>query len=152
MDLNKPLERILAQRIPFQDLLGIEVEHIEVGGALMRIPARPDLTGDPFRPALHGGVISALADSAGGLAVFTQLDEDQVTSTVDIRVDYLRPGNVDEDLLAKSTVVRMGSRVATTHTVIYQSNPDKPVAVSSAVYSVVRLKRPQSDTEAASTD
>jgi len=105
----------------------------------MRIPQQASLTGDPFRPALHGGVISALADTVGGLAVFTCIDIGRATSTVDLRVDYLRPGRVDADLYAKARVLRVGNRVAATHTVVYHDDPDAPVATAAAVYNVVQL-------------
>jgi uncharacterized protein (TIGR00369 family) len=126
--------------IPFNVFLGMQVDEADNGVAVMRIPARPELTGDPFRPAVHGGVISALADTVGGLAVFTRAEEDQAASTVDLRVDYLRPGNVDQDVIAKSTVIRMGNRVAATRTVVYQDDPESPIAMASAVYNVVLIK------------
>ena len=52
--------------IPFNKFLGIKVEHIEVGRVVLRLPFRELLVGDVFRPAIHGGVISTLVDTAGG--------------------------------------------------------------------------------------
>jgi acyl-coenzyme A thioesterase PaaI-like protein len=60
---------------------------------------------------------------------------------VDLRVDYLRPGNVDIDLFAQSKVLRIGNRVAATHTVLYQNDIDKPIATASAVYNLVTEKK-----------
>ena len=137
----------MEQKIPFNAFLNMKVDSLGIGEAIIRIPSRPELTGDPFRPALHGGVISTLADTAGGLAVFTKLEAQHTASTVDLRVDYLRPGAVDEDLYARATVVRAGNRVAATHTVIYQDNEDKPIATANAVYNVVTRKTTPHTTE-----
>jgi len=134
------IRRFMEKTVPFNDFLGLEIVELSEGEALMRVPVRPEFTGDPFRPALHGGVISTLADTGGGVAVLTCLEEGQMASTVDLRVDYLRPGSVDVDLWAHSRVLRVGNRVAATHTTVYQSDPEKPVATASAVYNVVRLK------------
>jgi len=139
-DESERLKAFMEERIPFNVFLGMRVQHVDNGIAEMMIPSRPELTGDPFRPALHGGVVSTLADTVGGLAVFTQLGQDRIASTLDLRVDYLRPGAVDQDLHARATVVRAGNRVAVTHTVIYQDNVDEPIATASAVYNVVTRK------------
>ncbi len=139
------LRHFMEQGIPFNAFLGMKVDHIAPGEVIIRIPSRPEFTGDTFRPALHGGVISTLADTAGGLAVFTRLEEFQVASTVDLRVDYLRPGEVDQDLIARSVVIRLGNRVAATQTTVYHTDPDLPVAVAAAVYNVIRLKDQSAD-------
>ena len=143
------LTEFMENEIPFNRLLGMKVDHMAAGEVILRIPSRPELIGDPFRPALHGGVTSALADTAGGLAVFTRIQRDQTTSTVDLRVDYLRPGETTMDLLAKSTVIRLGNRVAAAQTVVYQDDIENPVAVATGVYNVIAVKelRPHISTE-----
>ena len=137
---NEMTRHFVENGIPFNVFLGMQVEEARDGMALMRVPTRPELTGDPFRPALHGGVISALADTVAGLAVFTLIQKGQTASTLDLRVDYLRPGNVDEDVHARAEVVRMGSRVAVTQTSVYQADIEAPIATATAVYNVVNLQ------------
>ena len=141
MTQSEKLKEFMEHGIPFNEYLGMKVTLIDNGRAEMKIPGRPELTGDPFRPALHGGVISSLADTVGGLAVFSSVELGRVASTVDLRVDYLRPGNVDIDLYAQARVLRVGNRVAATHTVIYQTNIDEPIATASAVYNLVTRKK-----------
>ena len=80
-----------------------------------------------------------IADTAGGAACFTMLASgyDRI-STVDLRVDYLRPGR-PEDVLCTARVERMGNRVALTRMEIFNSSlTDKPIALATAVYSVSR--------------
>ena len=55
--------------IPFNAYLGIDVTEVGVGLVRMRVPYRPELVGDPLKPALHGGVLAAVIDAAGGAAV-----------------------------------------------------------------------------------
>lgn len=97
--------------IAFNKHLGMKVVELREGFCRLKIPFRPELVGDPFRPALHGGVISALADTAGGLAVFASVGTPIArVSTVDLRVDYYAPAGM-EDLYADAQVMRLGNRV-----------------------------------------
>jgi uncharacterized protein (TIGR00369 family) len=141
---NQQLKEFMESQIPFNAFLGMKVTLMNDGEAEMMIPTRPELTGDPFRPALHGGVLSSLADTVGGLAVFTQVGRTHIASTVDLRIDYLRPGQVDINIYARAKVLRVGNRVAATHTVVYQEDIDRPIATANAVYNMVtRNKLPK---------
>ena len=129
--------------IPFNRVLGLEIVSLEEGRALFRMPFRPDLIGDPARPALHGGTLSALADTAGGAAAFTVVQPGDTLSTLDLRIDYLRPGRPD-DVYAEATIVRRGNRIGVARVVLRQSpRPGKDeefsvIAEATGVYSVVR--------------
>ena len=89
----KELLGVIQEIVPFNKFLGITVEEASEGYVRLKLPYRDEYIGDAARPALHGGVISTLIDTAGGFAVWTQLAgvEDRV-STIDLRVDYLAPG------------------------------------------------------------
>ena len=134
------LIEIIEQGIPFNHYLGVKVEAFSQGDIILRLEPKNEFIGDPRRPALHGGLIATLADTAAGLAVFTILKKPSTTSTIDLRVDYLRPGNIDQTLFAHSKVLRKGSRVCFTQTTLYQSSIDLPIAVSAATYSIVPHK------------
>ena len=89
-----------------------------------RIDMRPELVGHYAYHRLHGGVISAGLDAMGGLAVmaaigarhmdetpFQRLHRFGKLGTIDLRVDYLRPG-ISEWFELRAEVLRLGSRVA----------------------------------------
>ena len=137
---EKDLVGLMEQKIPFNAFLGVKVEFFSRGEIILSLPSRPEFTGDPLRPALHGGLLATLADTAAGMAVFSILPKTATTSTIDLRIDYLRPGNIDQQVYAKSSVVRHGSRVCVTQTTIYQDSYDQAVAISSATYSIVQHK------------
>ena len=83
--------------IPFNRHLGMKVVQLAADKCVIRIPFAPHLIGDVLRPAIHGGVISSLADTAGGLAVFVRMGTIEArVSTVDLRVDYYAPGGMAE--------------------------------------------------------
>lgn len=138
------LTRWFEKGIPFNAYLGLRLEVLERGRAVIRIPWTPNLIGDPTRPAVHGGVLSMLVDTTGGAACFAMLDsDDDRLSTVDLRVDYLRPGPA-EDLVCEANIVRMGNRMGVTRMHIHARELPKPgedaspIATGTAVYSVVR--------------
>lgn len=147
-----PLVRFMENGIPFNAHLGLRVDAIGPGRCVLRLPWRDAFTGDPFRPAVHGGVISTLVDTAGGAACFSLLENpnDRV-STVDLRVDYLRPARL-EDLVCVARVVRMGNRVAVARMEVFNGDPPDaaeadragadPVATGQGVYNVLRTGDP----------
>ncbi|HXE71383.1 MAG TPA: hotdog fold thioesterase [Candidatus Nitrosotenuis sp.] len=129
------LRRFFQEAVRFNAYLGMVVESLDRGRATLRLPYRPEFLGDPCRPALHGGVISALLDTCGGLAVLSQLAPGSRCSTVDLRVDYLRPG-APRDLVARASVLRLGNRVAVCNIQAFQDDSEDPVADGKGVYSV----------------
>jgi len=133
------LKAFMEEQIPFNAHLGLRCVSLGEGTARLEIPFREALIGDPFRPALHGGVISMLADTCGGAAVFSLFDDVRDrTSTVDLRVDYLRPGR-KETLVAEAEVIRAGNRVAVVDVVVFHpGSEDEPVATAKAVYNLRR--------------
>ncbi len=134
------LRELMLSRIPFNAVLGIRVIELSPGKAVFAVPFRPDLVGDPIRPALHGGVISALADTCGGCAVWSNVGEEDRVSTIDLRVDYLRPGRLEE-LHAVGEVMRVGNRVGVAKVSLFHpSRPDELVAEAKGVYSVKRAQ------------
>jgi uncharacterized protein (TIGR00369 family) len=133
----RKLTEFFENRIRFNAFLKMKVERLERGFARLRVPFFADLVGDPFRPALHGGVVSTLADTAGGIAAFTACRPGDLLSTVDLRVDYLRPAG-EADLIADGKVLRVGNRVAVCDIVVFQEDSDKHIATGKGVYSVKR--------------
>ena len=114
------------ERIRFNQLLGLHIDLLEADRASAHINMRPELIGHFTHQRLHGGVISATLDAVAGLAVMAaigarHLDEPidarlarfSKLGTIDLRVDYLRPATGPR-FQASATVMRLGSRVAST--------------------------------------
>ncbi|HET7294765.1 MAG TPA: PaaI family thioesterase [Vicinamibacteria bacterium] len=137
-DRVRQVLRTFEEFSPFNRLLGLKGESIEPGRAVMLLPVREDFVGDPRRPALHGGVVSALVDSAGGAAAWSALEHGESVSTVDLRVDYLEPAGLGAPLRAVAELVRKGSRVC--HVKVSVTQGSRLVADGRAVYSIHRRR------------
>lgn len=132
------VKRFMEEHIPFNRFLRLRASRLEPGFCRLEVPFREELVGDPFRPALHGGVLSTLIDTAGGAAVWTEIDPGDRVSTVDLRVDYLRPAPLT-DIACEATVVRIGNRVGVTDMKAFAIDaPDRILATGKGVYNVKR--------------
>ena len=134
------LIQFFEEQIPFNKHLGMKVDEMSETRVRIRVPYAPHLVGDPMRPALHGGVTSTIADTAGGLAVFARVGKlTSRISTVDLRVDYYLPALM-KDVLAQAEVVRMGNRVAVSRIFVWQPpEPGQPIeyiAEGKGVYNI----------------
>lgn len=120
------LKEIFEERIVFNQVLGLKIDTLGADGVSGHIDMRRELIGHYAHQRLHGGVISAGLDAMGGLAVMAaiglrHLDEPPLQrlqrfgklGTIDLRVDYLRPG-VGDRFVLRAQVMRLGSRVAST--------------------------------------
>jgi uncharacterized protein (TIGR00369 family) len=129
---------LIENGIPFQKMLGIKVSEVAEGRVKLFIPFREDLIGDTRRPALHGGVISTLADVCAGFAVWTRCRLNDRIATIDLLVDYLHPASAC-DLYAEATVNLLGNRVGNAQVVLWSAdNPDQYVAKARGVYNIRR--------------
>ncbi len=134
------VRRFMAEEIPFNRFLGVEVDAVAHEYARISVPFREELIGDPLRRALHGGVLSMLLDTVGGAAVWTTVGLTGRVSTIDLRVDYLRPGRC-ERLIAEARVLRVGNRVGVVSMRAFHPDaPEATVADGRGVYNIKRGK------------
>ena len=96
--------------VPFAKLLGIEVDSVEPGHAVLSMKLRDDLMRNSG--IAHGGAIATLIDSAMAIAIMALLEENERTVTVDLTIHYLRPIS-SGTARASARVVRFGRRVIT---------------------------------------
>jgi uncharacterized protein (TIGR00369 family) len=135
------LRHLIEEEIPFNRLLGLRLVEARASFARLEIPFRDELVGDFLRPALHGGVLSAVADTAGGAAVWVSIEQEARVSTIDLRMDYLRPGRL-ELLVAEATVVRIGNRVGVADVRLFHPSSDgETIATGKGVYNIKKLGR-----------
>ncbi len=92
------------EQIPFNKVLGIKVDSMSSESVSASLQMREELLGHYARRMLHGGVISSIIDITGGLSAVMSIKEDTAddnpktrremadrVSTIDLRVDFLRP-------------------------------------------------------------
>ena len=120
------LKEIFEEKIIFNKLLGLKITVVTPERVAARIDMRNDLIGHYAHNRVHGGVISAGLDAMAGLAIMAaigarHMDEPPLQrlhrfgklGTIDLRVDYLRPG-IGDYFELRAEVMRLGSRVAST--------------------------------------
>jgi uncharacterized protein (TIGR00369 family) len=134
----KDILKVMEEFSPFNRLLGIKGESVEPGHVVMTLPVRSDLVGDPRRPALHGGVVASLVDTAGGAAAWSALVVGESVSTVDLTIDYLEPAGLAGPLRAEATLIRKGNRVC--HVRVSVTQGDLLVAEGRGVYNIHRTR------------
>jgi uncharacterized protein (TIGR00369 family) len=142
--LEAKLRHVFEHGVPFNSVLGLKVESLDPAAPKLRFDMRPDLIGNARRQILHGGVISAVLDVAAGfaihLAVLRQRSEHTQDShfpsigTIDLHVDFLRPGR-GSYFIATGRVVRLGNRVAVAHTDLVNDTGEQ-IATGGAAYMV----------------
>lgn len=117
------------ENMPFADLLGVEVTEVDDGHAAGYIEMREELSWNEDRVMAHGGVTFTLADTVGGAALVSLVD--QPVPTIDMRIDYLEAGT--GDLHAEADVVRLGGDVGVVDVEVY-ADDDVQVANARGVY------------------
>lgn len=132
------LKQVMEEMIPFNRYLGLKLAEAGKGFARLEVPFRDELVGDPLRPALHGGVLSALADAAGGAAVWSGIEDDRArVSTIDLRMDYLRPARLVV-VVAEATTVRLGNRVGVADVRLFHPDAEADtIATGKGVYNII---------------
>lgn len=114
--------------------LGFEFDRLEGDRVRIRVPWREDLVGDPDTGVLAGGLVTALLDHVGGLAVWIALDRFEPIATLDLRVDYMRPAEPRRDLIAEARCYRLTRSIAFVRAWAFEDEPDDPVAAAQATY------------------
>ncbi|MHC1626757.1 MAG: PaaI family thioesterase [Methanoculleaceae archaeon] len=107
MDYLERLSREGAAANPFFTLMGISVERFGDGEAVLQMDVRPDMMNGAGW--LQGGILTALADEAMALAIFSVLDGGGI-ATVSESTGYFR-GVREGRLAATGRVVRRGRRI-----------------------------------------
>ena len=95
-------------KVPFVQLIGMELVELEIGEAKIRLDMRDELR-QPYG-LLHGGATASLIDTATAFAILGSLAEDEIASTVDLTIQYLRP-HTEGSITCTAKVTRAGKRL-----------------------------------------
>ena len=96
---------------PVAELIGIDIERAEAGETLMSMVAE-ERHSNPMG-TLHGGILCDLADAAMGMAYFSTLEPGQSFTTLELKINFLRPFWTGR-LVARGRVVSKGRTVGMT--------------------------------------
>ena len=146
-DVRVMMTNLFENQMPFNQMLGLTVTKFEKDTVELKLKMKPELVGNVFHGILHGGVTASMLDVAGGMIVFDQMLEDmefisqeslikkmQNLGTIDLRVDYLRPGR-GEEFTVTAEIIRAGNKVAVARMELHNENGDH-IAFGTGTYMV----------------
>jgi len=146
-DLIDYFQEIDKQKPSFSSFLEFSIDSPDFDHPLLTLKMRDNLIGNLIYRTLHGGIIASILDALGGHAVFLQVFKQvrgqpiekqlkRVTKigSIDLRVDYLRPGT-GKIFAASGTILRTGNKVAVTRMELHNED-NKLIAVGTGTYTV----------------
>lgn len=130
----------------FNDFLNQTNKSVDFDHPCVEFEARDEYIGNPYYRTLHGGVIAAMLDTAGGHAVWlklfttirgksldTQIRKVSRVGSINLRVDYLKPGK-GKKFIATASILRMGKKVAVTRMEL-RNEKQTLIAVGTGTYT-----------------
>jgi uncharacterized protein (TIGR00369 family) len=145
--LSNGLIKLFDESITFNKTLGLTVLSLAPSDVRTGFHMQPSLVGHYHYGRLHGGVISAVLDGTAGLGLMVALGEKYKSEsaqqimerfirmgTIDLRVDYLRPG-IGTRFEASVKVTRLGGRIASTQMALTNENGEL-IATGAGAYVV----------------
>ncbi len=132
------LVETMETRVAFNRHLGVRIARMDRGFVRMELPFRGEFVGDETTGALHGGLVCTIVDACGGAAAWSCVEEDERVSTLDLRVDYLRPAPAG-DLVAEAIVTHESREVIRTDVRVFAStSSDVTLASGRGAFKVRR--------------
>jgi acyl-CoA thioesterase len=118
---------------PFADLIGFEITARGEGRCTSELTAK-EAHLNP-NGMIHGAVLYALADTGMGGALASVLDEGQLCSTIEIKINYFRPAK-SERLRCETRVVYKGSRTAAMESEVFDES-DRLLARATGTFMIL---------------
>ncbi|MCX5743642.1 MAG: PaaI family thioesterase [Proteobacteria bacterium] len=124
----------LLAAVPYSKFLGLSAA-LDADGLVTTMTYGDHLIGNPTLPALHGGTLGALLESAAIFELMWRAETIVLPKTITVTFDYLRSAR-PADVHARATITRQGRRVCNVRAVAWQADPAAPVATAHAIFLV----------------
>lgn len=128
--------RPLIDFVPAARYLGMALE-LHGDDLRARLDFKPHLVGNPLLPAIHGGVIGTLLESAAIYGLLWETRTGRVPKTISITIEYLRPAR-PITTWAGTEISHQGRFVSRVRAFAWQEDPQKPVANATAHFLLAR--------------
>ena len=121
--------------LPFSKFLGLQLQRLGGGRAVMTLQYQKNLVGDQKTGVLHGGVITTLLDSCCGAAVMTAGNPKKSTATIDLRIDYMRPAKPEKIITAEAFCYRVTNSVVFVRADAQDGTKKIPIATATGAFT-----------------
>ncbi len=108
IDMIRQIQRGEAPPPPVARLIGFTLDEVEPGRAVVTLEA--DARHANPMGTVHGGVLCDISDAAMGIAYAATLDEDETFTTLELKINFLKPVRAAR-LVATGRVVKGGHTV-----------------------------------------
>ena len=135
-----------AQGLPFCRALGLAVDEVGKGCTAMSLPYDRRLVGDALTGVIHGGAVSSLLDTCGGVAVMVHPENRSKPATIDLRIDYMRSAVPGKRVCASAEVYHVTNTVAFVRGSAWDESRRDLVAAASGAFTFSRTA-PNNPTE-----
>jgi uncharacterized protein (TIGR00369 family) len=89
LDMLRKVQRGELPPPPVATLIGFTIGSIEPGQVIIKMEVGPQHS-SPLG-TVHGGILCDLADAAMGMAYASSLDEDETFTTLELKINFLKP-------------------------------------------------------------
>jgi len=141
MKITPERERLIHEKFEtnhFPRLLGIEIDSIEEGRAVLSVEVRKELK--QLQGVMHGGAIASLIDTAVAFAIVGASEPEARFTTVEMKINYLsaiREGRVT----AEARLLRDGRRIIVAECDVFD---DKGRMAAKGLLTYIRLNESES--------
>jgi len=121
----------------FQKTLGVNLDSVTAGKISLSCEKKISLTQQ--MGYIHGGVIGAIADTAGGYAAMSIIPKNYNIVTAEYKINFLRPA-VGDKIIAKGKVIKSGKKIIVTEVEVTDVKSEQLIAKMVQTVTVVRDK------------
>jgi uncharacterized protein (TIGR00369 family) len=137
-EAKRRIARQFIEALPHSRALGMRLDAIADGLAVVSMDYDERLIGDPVSRVIHGGAVSALMDTCCGAAVMSHPTGATGTATIDLRIDYMRPATPGQAITARAECYHVTRSVAFVRATAHDDDGERPVAAATGAFTLER--------------